>query len=608
MKESLKEFIKEVTDLSGVYQFLDENKKALYVGKAKNLKKRLLNYTQENRLNARIKRMVSLANSIEIITTSSEVEALLLECNLIKKLMPRYNILLRDDKTFPYIEVSNEDFGKIAKHRGKKIKNNSYFGPFASGYDVDQTIDILKKSFLLRSCSDGEFKSRKKPCLEYQIKRCSAPCVNLISQEEYKKLINKAVDFLQGNNSKIQEELAIEMQNLSANFEFEKAAVIRDRLKAMASIQKKQNINILEIGNSDVIILVRKNNLACIYLSIYRSGYNYGSKAYFINVNEDNLDQEIIANFISQFYLEETAPTNLVISIDIELEEKLLLEQFLSKNSHNKVSIQTPQKGWKLKLIEDQTQFAKNELQQKINQNMNNKEVLIGVKNLFNLPKIPEKIEVYDNSHISGNNAIGAMICAGLEGFIKSGYRKFNIKNDEKINSEKCEDDFAMMRQVLSRRFKRLKEENLTFPDLVIIDGGKGQLSQAFEVFKEMNIVDKVALLAISKGPKRNAGEEQFHQIGKESFSLPKNDPIMYYLQNLRDEAHRFAITTHRSKRAKSLTKSALDNIEDIGPMRKKLLLNHFGSIAGIKNAAIEDLCKIRGIGKELAEKIKDSL
>lgn len=602
MKEELVKQISKAPNCPGVYQFFDEKHKSLYVGKAKDLRKRLTSYTKENKLNNRIRKMVSLADKLEIVQTLTESEALLLECNLIKKLMPRYNILLRDGKTFPYIEISNEKFGKIQKHRGKKDKNNYYFGPFASGHFVDQTIDVLKKSFLLRSCADSYFKNRKNPCLEYQIKKCSAPCVNFISQPDYQNLINQAIDFLKGKNSEIQEELAVKMDELSANFEYERAAIIRDRIKAISSIQNKQNINILELKNSDIIVLQRKNNLAVIYISFYRSGYNYGAKPYFITVGEDDQDEEIISNFISQFYLEEIAPNNVII--DRKIEDLSVLEEFLGNLGHGKVTISNPQKGTKYNLIKDQQKIANQELQQKINQNMSNKANLVELKNLFNLEKIPQRIEVYDNSHISGKYVVGAMICAGMEGFIKNGYRKFNIY----LENLDHQDDTAMMRHVLKRRLKRLKEDKTAIkPDLIILDGGKGQLSAAKQVFEELNVKDQ-RLICISKGKKRNAGEEYFHEIGKESFTLKKDAPVMYYLQNLRDEAHRFAISTHRQKRAKATIKSQLDEINDIGANRKKLLLNHFGSIDAIKNASVDDLTRVKGIGKELAKKIIDRL
>ncbi len=599
MKDRLIKIIAKSSDSSGVYQFLDINKKTLYVGKAKNLKKRLISYSKDKSLSTRIRKMISLAEDIQIIQTLTENEALLLECNLIKKLMPRYNILLRDGKTFPYIEISDDEFPRISKYRGKRNNQSNYFGPFANGFYVDKIINILKKSFLLRNCSNNEFKSRKKPCLEYQIKKCSAPCVKLVSKEQYQELIKDAIGFLSGKNQEIQDSLAKKMTNFSKNFDYEKAAIIRDRITAIANIQNKQNINIVKLEDSDVICLDRKNDLAIIYISFYRSGNNYGAKPYFIKINEDDSDSDIVTNFISQFYLNEIVPKNIILSDNIE--DIDLIQGFLTNLSRNdsKINIFIPKKGYRFDLIQDYLKIANQELQHKINQNMNNKQRLIEIKNIFNLEKIPEIIEVYDNSHISGNFKVGAMICFGKDGFIKNNYRKFNIESNQ------IKDDTAMMKHVLMRRFKRLKnDKNSIKPDLIILDGGKGQLSAAKEVFHQLNI-DNQDYIGISKGPKRNAGEEYFHQEDKESFTLKKDDPAMYFLQNLRDEAHRFAISFHRQKRQKSVTKSALEDIAGIGAARKKLLLNKFGSIEAIKNASISDLCRIKGVGKSLAKKMK---
>ncbi len=592
--EIIKSQLQSIPENPGVYQFFGLNDQVLYIGKAKNLRKRLTNYTQEERLSSRISRMVFLAQKLEYIQTETEVEALLLEHNLIKKFAPKFNILLRDDKTFPYILITDQAFPQIAKHRGSKKEKGEYFGPFASGGDVNKTIDILKKSFLLRDCSDSEFKSRSKPCLEYQIKRCSAPCVNFISQNDYQKSVQIAVDFLRGDSVAVQAELAKKMQNLSAAQEYEKAANMRDRIKALTSIQSKQNINIDELNDADVISLVAKNNLICIYVSFFRSGHNYGSKPYFYESDEGSAEN-ILAEFLGQFYLAQTPP-NLVL-INLEIEEKELIENFLSKISGEKISIKIPKQGDRLRLIKDQEQLASQVLEQRLIQNLSNSATLLEVKNIFDLPEIPRRIEVYDNSHISGEYAVGVLITAGLEGFIKSGYRKFNIRFEENGR-----DDTAMLREVLRRRFK--EGNNNIFPDLIIIDGGLGQLSAAQEVFSDLKINPR--FVCMSKGENRNAGEEDFHQVGKDSFTLPKNHKLMYYLQQLRDEAHRFAITTHRSKRAKSVTKSKLDEVEGIGKARKKALLNHFGSLDKVKAATVEDLMRVDGISKAAAQKIRD--
>ena len=596
--KNLKDLILEMPEIPGVYQFFDQNEKALYIGKAKNLKKRLKNYLDEKRLVPRIIRMLSLADKIETIPTSTETEALLLECNLIKKLMPRYNILLRDDKSFPYILISDDEFGRIGKHYGKRSENGNYFGPFASGFDVNKTLDILKKSFLLRSCSNSEFKNRKKPCLEYQIKRCSAPCVALIDKKDYDILVLEALDFLKGKSVKVQEELIKQMNDYSAKTEYEKAAIIRNRIKALSAIQSKQNINLLSLNDADVISLAKQNNLACLYISFYRSGHNYGSKPYFMNIEEDDNEEKIIAAFLGQFYLNQEIPDNIILSHKASESENI--EKFLNQLSGKNSTITIPKAGYKFNLIQDHLLNAKKFLEQKIGSQINDQKMLLELKILFDLPKIPERIEVYDNSHISGEYMVSAMICAGPEGFMKNNYRKYNIRKSDLVH----QDDTAILKQALTRRFQRLKTEGIR-PDLIIIDGGKGQLSAALEVFKQLEIIDQ-NIVCMSKGPNRNAGEEYFHLPGKESFQLEKGIPLAFYLQRLRDEAHRFAIGTHRNKRAKSITKSELDEINDIGKTRKMILLNHFGSVKAIKEASLADIERINGIGKNIARKIKN--
>jgi len=598
----------------GVYQFFDQNDQALYVGKAKNLKKRLKSYyVDPKRLNNRISRMVSLATQLEIITTTSQSEALLLECNLIKKLKPRYNILLRDDKSFPYILITGDHkFPQISKHRGKRVKKGHYFGPFAHVRDVNTTINILKKAFLLRCCSNAEFKRRQKPCLEYQIKKCSAPCVNFIDNREYNDLVQEAVNFLNGKNSKIQEKLAIKMQSLSKKHKYEQAAIIRDRIKALCAIQATQNINLNWLNNADTIALARNDNLCCIYISFYRSGHNYGSKPYFINVSQEIPETEIISTFLGQFYLDQIPPPTIILSHKPEDQETIskflnnLAKQYNSeKKPKEKINIIIPAKGKKFNLIKACLTSAQQQLQRKLNNQMDNQKMLIQLKQLLNLAKIPKRIEVYDNSHISGQYMVGAMISADSKGFIKSGYRKFNIRENELS----AKDDTALLKQVLSRRFtnssNQTNKTDLAIPDLIIIDGGKGQLSAAQTVFEQLNIKDQ-AYICMSKGKDRNAGKEWFHQVGQESFTLPPDNPVLHYLQRLRDEAHRFAIDTHRKKRAKSMNKSQLDEIDNIGKNRKTLLLNHFGSIAAVKEASLEDLYRIPGISKNIAGRIKN--
>ncbi|MFT6077113.1 MAG: excinuclease ABC subunit C [Myxococcota bacterium] len=589
MLKLLKEQIDKAPKDSGVYQFLDDANKVLYVGKAKNLRNRLKNYLDDKRHNSRIRRMISCATKLDITITKTESEALLLECNLIKKLMPRYNILLRDDKTFANILVdTTHPFPSISRHRGKKTIKGKYFGPFASSAAIYETIDYLKKSFLLRSCSDNEFKSRKKPCLEYQIKRCSAPCVGLAEQKEYGGLIGQVLDFLSGKKSTLQEDLAMKMQEFSHDLEFEKARILRDRIKALTAIQAKQNIHLSSDENIDFVALSRKGNLACVVVSFFRKGNNYGFKPYFLNVGEDDLIEEIMKAFLDQFYTEQEIPDLIINNVNPE--------------NSNSLKINCPKQGSKFNLLCDYEKLAGEELDKKINSRIKDGEMLIQIKNLFDLPKIPERIEIYDNSHTSGQFAVGAFVVSGKDGLIKNSYRKFTIKMEELFHK----DDTAFLRQVLRRRFKS-SDENLVknpYPDLIIIDGGKGQLSAADQVFQELGV--DVNFVAMSKGKNRNAGEEFFHAVGKSSFTLNKNSPTMYYLQRLRDEAHRFAIGFNRAKRAKSVTKSELDEVPNIGKLRKSALLNHFGSVALIKEAGIEDLMRVKGISKNVAIKISE--
>jgi len=542
--EKIKEQLKEIPKCSGIYQFLDINDKVLYVGKAKNLYKRIASYTNKNNLSLRILRMITLAQKVEITRTASEIEALLLEHNLIKKISPPYNILLKDDKTFPQILITNHKYPLITKYRGIKNNNGNYFGPFVNTFEVNKTIDVLRKSFLLRNCSDSEFKNRQKPCLEYQIKKCSAPCVGLISEDEYNVLVKNALQVLNGKSDLVQKKLKEKMKTLSESMEYEKALIVRDQIKALNYIQIKQNINVGEVKNFDIITIVSINNKVCIYISFYRSGQNYGAKPYYFDIDDKENLKKLLNQFIGQFYLSQTPPS--FILVNLEVDEKKLMNDFLSKIINKKAEILYPKKGEKNFLIKEQEKIALQNLEQKISHNMSNKKILLEIKNIFGLPKIPQRIEVYDNSHLAGTNAVGAMITAGVDGFIKSGYRKFNIR--EQIDSDKInipKDDTAMLYQVLLRRFSKLKSED--FPDLIIIDGGKGQLSTAQKIFADLKI--KIPLICMSKGKKRNAGEEYFHQINKESFTLEKNSPVMHYLQRLRDEAHRFAIMTHRVRR-----------------------------------------------------------
>jgi len=545
--EILKPQIQIIPKNSGIYKFLDSNDRVLYVGKAKNLHKRLSSYMNKNALSTRILRMVTLAKKIEFVITKTEVEALLLEHNLIKKLSPDYNILLKDDKTFPQILITNHQYPQISKYRGLKNNKGQYFGPFISAYDVNRTIDILRKNFQIRNCSDQEFKSRKKPCLEYQIKKCSAPCVQNISIDDYSNDVKNAIDVLTGKSREVQDKFQKLMEEFSAKMEYEKALIYRDKIKALNGIQTKQNINFDKAQDFDMINAVAINQRICFYVSFYRLGQNYGAKPYFFELEEEGSVGEVLLNFIGQFYLSEKPPSALFI--DIEINDKKLMEQYLSELKGKKVEIILPKKGEKSQLMADNKNIATQILEQKISHNMSNKKLLLELKKTFDLPKIPQRIEVYDNSHISGENAVGAIITAGADGFIKSGYRKYNMKNEfYDIKTKLPKDDTAMLKQVLYRRFSSTKNTNL--PDLLIIDGGKGQLSSATEILAELKI--KIPLICMSKGIKRNAGDETYHQDGKESFALARNSPLAFYLQRLRDEAHRFAINSHRQRRAKN--------------------------------------------------------
>jgi len=545
--EILKPQIQIIPKNSGIYKFLDSNDRVLYVGKAKNLHKRLSSYMNKNALSTRILRMVTLAKKIEFVITKTEVEALLLEHNLIKKLSPDYNILLKDDKTFPQILITNHQYPQISKYRGLKNNKGQYFGPFISAYDVNRTIDILRKNFQIRNCSDQEFKSRKKPCLEYQIKKCSAPCVQNISIDDYSNDVKNAIDVLTGKSREVQDKFQKLMEEFSAKMEYEKALIYRDKIKALNGIQTKQNINFDKAQDFDMINAVAINQRICFYVSFYRLGQNYGAKPYFFELEEEGSVGEVLLNFIGQFYLSEKPPSALFI--DIEINDKKLMEQYLSELKGKKVEIILPKKGEKSQLMADNKNIATQILEQKISHNMSNKKLLLELKKTFDLPKIPQRIEVYDNSHISGENAVGAIITAGADGFIKSGYRKYNMKNEfYDIKTKLPKDDTAMLKQVLYRRFSSTKNTNL--PDLLIIDGGKGQLSSATEILAELKI--KIPLICMSKGIKRNTGDETYHQDGKESFALERNSPLAFYLQRLRDEAHRFAINSHRQRRAKN--------------------------------------------------------
>ena len=581
--------IKIAPEKPGVYRMLGEGDKVLYVGKAKNIKKRIVAYSHIEKLPIRLQRMVSEIRRMEFIIVENEAKALLMENELIKKLEPRYNILLKDDKTFPHLVIDvQSEFPCLRKYRGKRHDKSKYFGPFASVLAVNSTLDTVQKAFLLRTCRDSVFKHRDRPCLMYQIKRCSAPCVGKISPEDYRRLVRDAVDFLEGKNSRIQEELSQKMQEASDAQNYELAMVLRDRIRALTNIQHGNQVEYADIKSADIIALARRNDLVCIQVFFVRSGQNCGNVPYFPKQIEGAADGEILEAFLSSFYTRHIPPKEIILSE--ELENKDFLEEATGAR------INTYQKGNKAKLPANAKENALASIERKIAEEASVKSNLEEFVRIFNLPRIPQRIEVYDNSHIQGSYAIGAMVVATPDGFDKKQYRTFNIKNPEITN-----DDFAMMKEVLTRRFNRMTPENK--PDVILLDGGLGQLHAVHESLKDFDL-SGIAVIAISKGPDRNAGKEFYHMLGRESFALPFQSPIAFYMQNLRDEAHRFAIGTHRKRRTKSVSKSRLDEVEGIGSRRKHDLLNYFGSVEEISQASIKDIEKVEGISKKTAEKI----
>jgi len=586
----------------GVYRMLDARGDALYVGKARSLKKRVVAYTQVQRLPERLRRMVFETRRMEVITTASDAEALLLEANLIKKLRPRFNIILRDDKSYPWLMLSEDHpFPQIAKHRGERRKGATYFGPFASAWAVKQTITALQRVFLLRSCADTVFDTRDRPCLLYQIKRCSAPCVDRISGPDYAELVAQAKQFLAGETPTIQKRLAAEMEAAAEALEFERAASLRDRIRGLTHVQGSSRINLDGVGDADVVALHMAAGQSCVQVFFFRGGRNNGNRPYFLaHSKTDITPEEVMESFLAQLY-EELPPPPLVLLSHEPLDAAWIAEALTSK-AGRRVELHRPQRGDKRAAVEHAESNAREALERRLAEGTAQAALLEGVAALFDLAETPARIEVYDNSHIMGSNAHGAMIVAGPEGFAKSAYRKFAIRE------AKPGDDFAMMREVLDRRFSRaLKEdptrEGETWPDLVLIDGGQGQLNTASAAMAELGLSD-IPLVAIAKGEDRDAGREWFHIAGREAFQLPPRDPVLYYLQRLRDEAHRFAIATHRAGRSKALTRSELDDVPGVGAAVKRRLLNHFGSARGVRQAGLEDLENCPGIGPALARRI----
>ena len=593
----------------GVYRMLDAEGEALYVGKARSLRRRVAQYLQWSRLPLRLQRMVAGTRRVEIVVTHTEVEALLLESNLIKRLMPRFNVLLRDDKSFPYIALLDEHaFPQIAKHRGARVRKGAYFGPFASAGAVNQTLTAMQRAFLLRSCSDSVFSNRTRPCLLFQIKRCSAPCVGRIGEAEYAGLVAEARAFLSGRSREAQEGFAARMQQAADALDFETAALYRDRIRALTQVQSRQDINIESISDADVVALHHEGGVASIQVFFFRGGRNCGNRPYFPRHDRADDPGEILAAFLGQFY-DDKPPPGLVL-LSAEVPERALLAEALSARAGHRVEVHVPERGDKRKAVEHALANAREALVRRRVDDARQAELLAGVAAAFGLPAPPERIEVYDNSHIMGREAVGAMVVAGSAGFMKSAYRKFNIRPDGPGGPVVAGDDYAMMRQVLSRRFARALRDDPdrddgTWPDLVLVDGGAGQLEAAHAALAELGI-EGLALVGVAKGPDRDAGRERFFMRGREPFQLPPGDPVLFFLQRLRDEAHRFAIGTHRARRSALIQGSALDEVPGIGPRRKKALLLHFGSARAVARAGLADLEAVNGIDRATARKIYD--
>ena len=598
-KEVIKKELSLIPKMPGVYRMLNDQGDILYVGKAKNLPNRLKSYVAEKNHIIRTERMLSQTRKLEITTTSNESEALLLEANLIKKHKPKFNILLRDDKSFPFIFIGNKDiWPQIKRHRGKKNKEGFYFGPFASAGSANWTIKMIQKIFHLRVCDDTVFKNRGRPCILYQIKRCSGPCVGYIAKDEYKKTVDDAIEFVSGKSRKIQKSLSDQMEKASENLDFEKAVILRDRIKSLNIIQSSQRINEANLIEADVIAGYKESGKTCIQVFFYRSKQNWGNQAFFPKHDPDEKLGDVINSFVAQFYENKSVPSSIILSEEIR--EKTLIEKTLSKKEDKQVNISVAKKGSKLKVVNQAIKNAKDSLNRKLYESQNNRELFDSVASKFNLETNINLIEVYDNSHIQGTNSVGALIAYGEEGFVKKRYRKFNIKIK---NNE--QDDYGMMREVLNRRFKRAVQEKdnfLSMPDLVIIDGGKGQYSVARETLNELGLHD-IPMIAIAKGKFRNSGNETFYHNGKD-YKFAKNDPTLFFLQRLRDESHRFAISAHRAKRKKGISKSLLDQIDGIGSIRKRALLNHFGSARAVESASLDEITSVEGVEEKVAKKI----
>lgn len=598
-KQVIKKELSLIPKSPGVYKMLNHKGDILYVGKAKNLPNRLQSYINEKNHIIRTERMLSQTYKLEITTTTNESEALLLEANLIKKHKPKFNILLKDDKSFPSIFISNQDqWPQVTKHRGKKEKEGFYFGPFASGGSANWTIKMLQKIFQIRVCDEATFKNRKRPCILYQIKRCSAPCVGYIEKDEYKKSVDDAIQFVSGKSREIQKKLSLQMEEASEKLEYEKASIFRDRIKSLNIIQSSQRINEANLIDADVIAAYKESGKTCIQVFFYRAKQNWGNQSYFPKHDPDQNLSEVMSSFLMQFYENKNVPKSIIINIDIK--DKKLIEDALSQKENISVIITIAKKGSKAKVVALAEKNAKEALNRKIYETNNNKNLFKIIAKKFELKNYINLIEIYDNSHIQGTNSVGAMVTFGEEGFVKKRYRKFDIKTK---GAE--QDDFAMLKEVLTRRFKRAILETgnfLTLPNLILIDGGKGQYSAAKEVLQEFKL-NNLPIIAIAKGKDRNSGNETFFHNGK-SFKFERNDPTLFFLQRLRDEAHRFAINSHRLKRAKGIKRSLLDQIIGIGAIRKRSLLNHFGSAKAVESASFDEIKSVEGIEEKVAKKI----
>ena len=601
--EVIQGYLKTLDGSPGVYRMLDSDSRVLYVGKARNLRARVASYARPSGHSPRIARMIANTAAMMFLTTKTETEALLLEQNLIKQLKPKFNVLLRDDKSFPNILVTaDHDYPQIKKHRGAKKEKGAYYGPFASAGAVNRTLNQLQRVFLLRDCSNAMFESRTRPCLQYQIKRCSAPCVGKISAAEYGQTVRDAQKFLAGKTTDIQARLASEMAKASEEMEFERAAALRDRIKALTQVQTAQGINPKGVDDADIIALHLQDGQACVQVFFIRSGQNWGNHDYYPRVGEDVDAAEVLEAFIGQFYDTREPPRQLILSNQIENPD--LMTEALSGKLGRKVELLVPRRGEKAELVDGALRNARESLARKMAETATQKNLLNGLTEAFDLPKVPERIEVYDNSHIQGTFAVGAMVVAGPEGMMKNQYRKFNIRGEDLTPG----DDFGMMKEVLMRRFKRLIKEdpdrtNGMWPDLLLIDGGAGQVSAVHEIMREYG-VDDIPMVGVAKGIDRDAGKEEFYRTGKPVKALRHNDPVLYFIQRMRDEAHRFAIGTHRAKRAKAVGATPLDDVPGVGAARKRSLLAHFGSAKAVGRANLNDLKAVDGVSDALAETI----